>query len=238
MRRNKRLCVPNRLTGAKENATGRRRNRCHSVLFVFPHPDDEVSCAGLVAAFAAAGCAVRAVVITSGGHNGDPNARELESLHALRILGVPRGHVHFARFTDTRIPACRETVRCLEQFRRDDLLAAFLPAPGDDHLDHQAVTAAGRSALRHVPNIFFYPTPSTQPGFAPDTFVDITAFLPKKKRAARCHRSQAAKEYLQPEYLEAQARYWAFGHNMRFAEAFRVCHQRLSLPGKGPAGQS
>jgi LmbE family N-acetylglucosaminyl deacetylase len=200
------------------------------VLFVFPHPDDEVSCGGLIARSATAGTPVEIVIMSSGGHNGKADVRERESLQALQILGVPQRKVHFARFADTRIPASHETVRYLNQFLGKQVAAVFLPAPEDAHLDHQAVTAAGLAALRHVPNVFFYATPSTQSSFHPDTYVDISPFMTKKLWAVRCYRSQAGKDYLQPDYIKAQAKFRGCGRNMNYAEAFRVCQQTLHLP--------
>lgn len=125
---------------------------------VAPHPDDEViGAAALIQALRRQGRQV-AVIVVSDGAASHPNsvtwpakrltaAREGESLHALRRLGVRRGAVAFLRLPDGGLSdgpdRCRVALhQALRRQGKPDLLVG--PAATDAHPDHQAVADALR----------------------------------------------------------------------------------------------
>lgn len=124
--------------------------RARRALVLAPHPDDEtLACGGTIAALAAAGCAVRVLVVTDGeGTKVDlapddvRRRRRAEVATACEALGVgppillgfPDGDV--ARRT---VPLAREVAAQLTSFEPDVVL---LPWFGDGHADHAAVNHA------------------------------------------------------------------------------------------------
>lgn len=134
-----------------------------AALIVAPHPDDElIGAAGLIASLMRRGTDVHVAVVTDGAAS-HPNsrkwprrrliaARQMETRHALRRLGVVRGAIHFLGLPDggTTVDDCRRVLsRQIRRLPRLDLIVG--PTRDDAHLDHQAVAIALETAARHVP---------------------------------------------------------------------------------------
>ncbi|MCB8835087.1 PIG-L family deacetylase, partial [Escherichia coli] len=94
---------------------------------IAPHPDDEViGAAGLIARLRRHGARVRVAVVTDGAasHRGSRQwprarlvaARQRESLHALRRLGIVAGDVSFLNLPDGQLPSIPG--RCYRALRR------------------------------------------------------------------------------------------------------------------------
>ena len=127
-------------------------------IIVAPHPDDEViGAAALIRALRRQGSQV-AVIVVSDGAASHPNsmrwpadrltvARERESRHALRRLGVRQGAVTFLRLPDGELSDWADRSRqvlhhALRRHQAMDLLVG--PAITDAHPDHRAVAGALR----------------------------------------------------------------------------------------------
>ena len=71
----------------------------------------------------------------------------------------------------------------------------FTHWPVDTHMDHQVasiLTIQARLALKQRPHLYFFEvnTGSQSQGFLPNTYVDVTSVLEKKKAAVLAHVSQ------------------------------------------------
>ena len=190
---------------AVTTASGRIRR----ALVIAPHADDEVlGCGGVLARLAAEGAETQVAIVTQGGPpRFDPERADVvraEALAAHRLLGV--AHTHFIGLPAAeldRVPHAElnEALRRIVAEAAPDTL--FLPFVGDLHLDHQLVfrsaLVAARPAQREFPmRLYAYETLSetnwhaayVTPGFLPNTFIDIGAYLERKLDAFRCFRSQ------------------------------------------------
>jgi len=171
-----------------------------SVVCVGAHPDDpESGCGGTLARYTAAGHVVRIVYLTRGergieGKSLDDAARirTLEAEAACVVLGATPvffGQVDGA--TEVTKPHIAAMTRLLAEAKPD---VVFLHWPVDTHLDHQAASLLGLRAcmaLRTPSVLFFEVNAGSQTGaFRPDTYVDISMMVEKKKAALLAHASQ------------------------------------------------
>ncbi len=171
------------------------------IVCVGGHPDDpESGCAGTLARHAEAGNAVTVVYLTRGergirGKSDDEAAtiRTAECEAACKILGAK---ALFAGQIDGSTEVTRgrvDQLRSLLAAEKPDVL--FTHWPIDTHFDHQAasmITLCAWRALDLRPQLYFFEvnTGSQTQGFAPDTYVDISLVVEKKKAALFAHRSQ------------------------------------------------
>jgi LmbE family N-acetylglucosaminyl deacetylase len=212
-----------------------------NVLVIAPHPDDEVlGCGGTIARHADAGDTVHVVVVT----RGTPDVFSTESVkvvweelrRAQRVLGVADcRHLDFPALKMGQIAAHVIADRLREivlEIRPDTV---YVPHPGDIHGDHKAVFWAACVATRPTPEfqvsrLMSYETlsetewgpPSAGLPFVPNIFIDITAQLERKLKAASMYASQI-KKFPHPRScrcLRALAQYRGATACMRGAEAF------------------
>ncbi len=171
------------------------------IVCVGGHPDDpESGCAGTLARYAEHGHAVTVIYLTRGergieGRSNDEAARirSAECEAACKIIGakaVFAGQIDgSADFTRARV----EELRQLLEAEAPDTV--FTHWPIDTHMDHQVAsmcTIRACAALRPRPHLYFFEVNSgsqTQ-GFTPNTYVDVTPVLDKKKAALLAHVSQ------------------------------------------------
>jgi LmbE family N-acetylglucosaminyl deacetylase len=203
-----------------------------NILVVATHPDDEVlGCGGTIARHASRGDRVDVVVVTRGApdlydeHQVKTLRKELEAAHA--VLGVSA--VHFLDFPAPKL----DLVPAHE-------LADSIPHRGDLHSDHRAVFGAALVAVRPigkspVRRVLSYETlsesewsaPVAEDAFLPSVFIDISAFLEKKKQALAAYRSQL-KEFPHPRSLiavESLARLRGSTVGVQAAEAFQLIRE-------------
>jgi LmbE family N-acetylglucosaminyl deacetylase len=180
------------------------------VLVIAPHPDDEVlGVGGTMARLAHEGHDVFVAIIT----HGDPSMFALdfieqgrqEALEAHRLLGV-RDTIFMEGFPAALLDTVphsqlNESLRKLLYDVKPQLL--FIPFNGDIHLDHRlvfesALVAARPNSTQQVQAIYAYETlsetnwnaPPLTPGFLPNTYFDISAFLEVKLEAMRVYQTQ------------------------------------------------
>ncbi len=178
-----------------------------------PHPDDEsLGCGGLIASACAAGVPPVVVMLTdgAGSHPGSaeyPPARlatlrRAESHAAAAALGLPEGQLHFLDAPDAAAPSEGPGAEALAA-RFADLAAgcgAILTAwRHDPHCDHAAAWAIARLAADRLGAELWefpvwgwtLPADTALPEAAWEgRRVDISAFLPNKRRAVVAHQSQ------------------------------------------------
>jgi LmbE family N-acetylglucosaminyl deacetylase len=178
-------------------------------LIIAPHADDEVlGVGGAMARWAHEGQTVHVAVVTRGRPPLYTDAEEdlcrAEALAAHARLGVAHTwHLDLPAAELDSLPHRELNHRLAELLRACQPEALFLPFLGDIHLDHQLVFRAGMVAARPCRpgfprRIYAYETlsetnwnaPYLTPGFNPNHFVDISAFLETKLQAMACYSSQ------------------------------------------------
>lgn len=197
------------------------------ILVFAPHPDDEIiGCGGTIARYIAEGNAVFICVVTSpkppvyddqiAVKNGWPHLiyPEIKKCHGL--LGVTE--TIFLQFPCVLLehePRHIVNGKIGEVIQRIKPNVVYIPHFGDMQKDHsivsEAVMVAVRPKYEHVPQFVYsyeclseteWNIPHVTNVFLPNTFVDITGFLPQKVEAMSCFKSQLG-EFPNPRSLEA-----------------------------------
>ena len=173
-------------------------------IIVAPHPDDEViGAAGLIHALQRQGSKVRVIVVSDGAAS-HPNsekwpsahliaARERETRHALRRLGVYKGAVTFLRLPDGGLPAAHN--RCRKGLHRQlrhhpdmDLLVG--PAVTDAHPDHRAVAMVLQAFRYDGRRLTYQVWPPQRRMAARGRTVSLSRGAAAKRSLIRVHRTQ------------------------------------------------
>ena len=214
------------------------------VVCVGGHPDDpESGCAGTLARYSEQGHAVTVIYLTRGergiqGKSLDEAARirSAECEAACKIMGtkaVFAGQIDGAAdFTRTRV----DELQKLLMAEAPDLV--FTHWPVDTHMDHQVASMCAIRAcmaLPRKPHLYFFEVNSgsqTQ-GFIPNTYVDITPVLEKKKSALFAHVSQDGQG-IWKQHHEFIAQWRGREAGVAAAEAFALLNRdnkNTRLPG-------
>jgi len=209
-----------------------RRIERGRVLVVAPHMDDEViGPAGTLLLHRQTGSQLGVAFVSDSA--GDPSQtgvasetaqRKLEAQAAAQYVGFEL--VHFLDYADgllslheTQIGSDLATL--LHEWQPTTL---FCPFPTDHHRDHQATAAAVTAAIRESDwhgEVWGYEVWST---LWPNTVIDISEVVEKKRAAIELHASQVANM----AYVEAALglnRYRGLRVGVPFAEAFYVCRE-------------
>lgn len=139
------------------------------ILFLFPHPDDDLFVGGMLADLCQSPRPVHAGWLTSGGFDGRDRIREMEARQAMEVCGLPAPRRHFLRLPDgglirrfedlvSRVGALLEAVQPG---------AVFTPAFEGGHADHDAANSAVAYCLRTKPEIRQYEYPCYAPSDDP-----------------------------------------------------------------------
>jgi len=222
-------------------------------LAVYAHPDDpEVSCAGTLARWAAAGAEVHLTICNAGDkgtHDAGADAVELAATRAAEaqaaatvmslaghdILGYPDGEIENDVGLRSRLVQAIRALRP-EVVIAPDPTAVFFGDSYVNHHDHRAVGWAVLDACAPMAASPLY-FPATGPAhqvttvllsgtLAPDAWVDIGPSLEAKIEALRCHASQLGEgAELVPEVVTARAEEAGLLAGVAYAEGFR----RLTL---------
>ena len=178
------------------------------VLAIGAHPDDvELGAGGILAAHAAAGDTITILTLTRGARGGDADSRQDESLAAAEMLGA---RLFLKDLLDTEIPSGGPTVRLIEEVVREvEPTIVYTHSVHDRHQDHRAVSEATVVATRRIASVACYQSPSATIDYRPTKFVRVEQFLERKLELLRCFDSQtASRDYLDPDFVSATARYW------------------------------
>lgn len=213
---------------AAESESGAARRL--KVVCVGGHPDDpESGCAGTLARYSDLGHSVTVIYLTRGerGIQGKSleeaaRIRTAECEAACKAMGAKTafaGQIDGAAdFTRTRVD---ELLKLLAAESPD---LVFTHWPVDTHMDHQVASMCAIRAcmaLSNRPHIYFFEVNSgsqTQ-GFLPNTYVDITPVLEKKKSALFAHVSQDGRGIWQ-QHHEVIAQWRGREAGVSAAEAF------------------
>jgi two-component system response regulator HydG len=215
-----------RLTEAAAGLIARGRaardQRSERVLAVGAHPDDaEIGAAGVLAAHRRLGHDVAILTLSRGSRGGAERERADESEQAAALLGA---RLFLEDLEDTRIsetdPTIRIVGRVIEAVRPTII---YTHSIHDVHQDHRNTHRAVMVAARQIGRVFCFQSPSATVDFRPTRFVAIDGQLSEKLAAIGTFGSQTAvRDYLEPDLIEASARYWSRYSDGRYAEAFEV----------------
>ncbi|MCB9477461.1 MAG: PIG-L family deacetylase [Deltaproteobacteria bacterium] len=221
------------------------------MLVVAAHPDDEIlGCGGTVAVRVDQGWTAHLMIVASGiaGRFADPSAHQEEFAeqrvaleHNARRAASTVGFstTRFLNLADNRLDTVpRQNIAhaidsLIDEVRPDTI---YTHHPGDYNWDHGVVFDAVMMAARHSPGEFA-PTelytfevgssteraaPFANRAFLPNTYVDISAGIERKKAAMQIYESEY-RPYPHPrsvEGLEYSARKRGLDVGLEYAEAF------------------
>jgi LmbE family N-acetylglucosaminyl deacetylase len=200
-----------------------------TIVCVGAHPDDpESGCGGTLARYSSLGHAVTIVYLTRGergisGKSLDEAAkiRTAESEAACKIIGAKA--VFFGQI-DGATEVSRAHVNAMTQLlgaQKPDLIFAHWPV--DTHMDHQVasvLTIRGWMSLKACSLYFFEVNSGSQTeGFLPNTYVDISSVVERKKAALFAHVSQDGQAIWR-EHHEIMANWRGREVSLAAAEAF------------------
>lgn len=207
------------------------------VLAIGAHPDDvEIGVGGLLAAHRAAGDKVVILTLSRGARGGEVASREHESLAAAEIIGA---RLFLEDLEDTRISAVDPTVGIIERVVAEvSPTVVYTHSVHDRHQDHRAVHQAATVATRRVPTFACFQSPSATVDFRPNRFVPIDGFEDTKLALLQAFSSQASvRDYLEPDFVLATARYWSRFGGSRSAEPLEVLRDTSGMIGRGRGGK-
>lgn len=203
------------------------------VLAIGAHPDDvEIGVGGLLAAHRAAGDSVVILTMSRGDRGGDAEYRQHESLAAAELIGA---RLFLEDLEDTRISPADPTVSIIERIVKEvNPTVVYTHSQHDRHQDHRAVHQAASVATRRVATLACYQSPSATVDFHPNRFVPIDGFTDTKLALLSCFATQSGiRDYLEPQFVLATARYWSrFGGGMS-CEPLEVIRDTRGLIGSG-----
>lgn len=179
------------------------------VLAIGAHPDDvEIAAGGILAAHRAAGDAVTILTMSRGARGGEADDRQHESLAAAEYIGA---RLFLEDLVDTQISSADPTVGIIERVVREIApTVVYTHSNHDRHQDHRAVHDATLVATRNVRTVACYQSPSATVDYRPNRFVSIDGFTDAKLGLLACFASQATiRDYLEPDFVLATARYWS-----------------------------
>jgi LmbE family N-acetylglucosaminyl deacetylase len=174
------------------------------IVCVGGHPDDpESGCAGTLSRYAELGHSVTVLYLTRGergirntGLEEAAKVRTGECEKACEVMGAkPRFFGQIDGATEMTRAHVEAMTKLLTEEQPEVL---FTHWPVDTHMDHQVaslLTIRAWMALGERPHLYFFEvnTGSQSQGFRPNTYVDATPVLEKKKAALFAHVSQDGK---------------------------------------------
>ncbi len=231
------------LSTCVDRVLARSQEAAERVLAVGAHPDDvEIGCAGTLLDHRRRGDDIVILTLSRGAVGGDQQDRLGEAEAAAARIGA---RLLIADLPDTRIDGGVDTIRLIEAVVRSvDPTVVYTHTKHDNHQDHRAVNTAVLSAVRQVPRVYAYQSPSSSNDFSPTRYVPVDAVIAQKVEVLSLFESQRERTYLEPESVVASARYWArsLAPRARYAEPFEVIRtftpDRSERPGRGGSDAS
>jgi len=200
------------------------------VLCVGGHPDDpESGCAGTLSRYVELGHSVTVLYLTRGergirdkGLDEAGKIRTAECEKACQVMGArPRFFGQIDGATEMIHTHVEAMTKVLTEEHPDVVFAHW---PIDTHMDHQVASMLAIRAcmaLGERPHLYFFEvnTGSQSQGFLPNTYVDVTSVLEKKRTALFAHVSQDG-EGIWREHHEIIAKWRGREAGVSAAEAF------------------
>jgi LmbE family N-acetylglucosaminyl deacetylase len=200
-----------------------------AVLAIGAHPDDvEIGVGGILAAHRAAGDSVTILTLSRGARGGEADDRQHESLASAEYLGA---RLFLEDLTDTNISNSDPTVGIIERVVREtNPTIVYTHSNHDRHQDHRAVHEATIVATRNVRTVACYQSPSATVDYRPNRFVSIDGFTDAKLALIACFASQAdIRNYMEPDFVLASARYWSRYGTGRSCEPLEIVRESADV---------
>ncbi len=224
--------VPQILRAARERAAAAAPTAPRQVvLAVGAHPDDvEIGVGGTLAQHHAVGDTVAILTLSQGGTGGNPEQRRSEAQAAASLVGA---ELVIHAFADTRLALEPELIPAIEAVvNRVEPTIVYTHSPHDRHQDHRAVYEAVQVAVRRVPQVECFQSPSSTIEFRPTRFAPIDDFVDAKLALVACHASQKDRDYMEPEVVRATARYWSRFGVGKYAEPLETVRATATVTGR------
>ena len=200
------------------------------IVCVGGHPDDpESGCAGTLSRYVELGHTVTVLYLTRGergirdkGLEQAATIRSAECERACQIMGArPK---FFGQIDGATELTHGDVEKMTGLFKEEQPDILFTHWPVDTHMDHQVASMLSIRAwmgLAEQPLLYFFEvnTGSQSQGFLPNTYVDVTSVLSKKKAALFAHVSQDG-EGIWREHHEIIAQWRGRETGVSAAEAF------------------
>ncbi len=199
------------------------------VLAIGAHPDDvEIGVGGTLLAHQGMGHKVSVLTLSRGARGGAESARVGESQKAAEVLGA---ELYLEDMEDTQIREGDPTIGIISRvIGKVEPTLVYVHSFNDVHQDHRNTHRAAIVAARKVGRVYCYQSPSATVDFGPTRFVTIDSHMRRKLSAIDAFASQVAvREYLEPDLIEATARYWSRFGDGRYAEPFEVIRDRADV---------
>jgi len=202
----------------------------HKVLFLAPHSDDEVWCAGTIARFVEEGKEVHYAVFSfceeSVPPGYPPDVLHRETAESLEVLGISE-HTHKYNFQVRCFPERARDIRetAVSLLREISPHVVMVPSTYDWHQDHQVITSEARRVFRFC-SILGYETALKLIPSEHSCFIKIEErHLQKKLEAAACYKSQDFRKAW--EDITSLARMRGRQVQVEFAEMFEVIRLKV-----------
>ena len=200
------------------------------VLAVGAHPDDiELGCGGTLVKHRKNNDEIYSLVMTRG-ERGKHCPELSECKASADYLGI---EIIFLDFKDAELSDDYHVVSRIEEYvKKINPTIVYTHTTKDRHQDHRNCSNAAKSAVRNVPKVLLFESPSTQSDFSPHIYSNITGTIEDKLETLRRYNSQIEKGIVNLDWITAQALYWGlknidnFHHNGKnaYAEAFEINH--------------
>lgn len=199
------------------------------ILILAPHTDDgELGCGGFIAKAVRQGAEVHYAAFSTADESVPTifphNQLELEVREATEILGIRPENLYVYKHQVRKLNYVRqeildEMIELREKIKPDLVL---LPSQNDIHQDHTTVTAEGIRAFKNT-SILGYELIWNNLSFSSDYFCLLSnEDLDKKIAALNAYKTQAGKNYMNPEFIRSMAIIRGTQISEQFAEAFEV----------------
>lgn len=211
-------------------AAANQSGRPLKIICVGGHPDDpESGCAGTLSRYTELGHSVTVLYLTRGergirdtGLDAAAKIRSAECEKACSIIGAkPR---FFGQIDGATELTRNDVEKMTKMLGEEEPNVIFTHWPVDTHMDHQVasvLTIRAWMGMGERPQLYFFEvnTGSQSQGFLPNTYVDVTSVLEKKKSALFAHVSQDGQGIWR-QHHEIIARWRGREAGVSAAEAF------------------
>jgi LmbE family N-acetylglucosaminyl deacetylase/ActR/RegA family two-component response regulator len=214
---------------AKGRATRLAQRR--SVLAIGAHPDDvEIGAGGTLLAHRERGDTVSVLTLSQGPRGGRQAAG---SRQAASVLGVS---LYLEDMRDTQISEGDPTIAAISRVVEEvHPVIVYTHSMHDRHQDHRNTYLAAMVAARGAGGVYCFQSPSATVDFRPTRFISVDDQLECKLAAIGAFSQGDIRAELEPDLIQATARYWSRFTACRYAEAFEVIHEATEVEST-PAG--
>lgn len=200
------------------------------ILCLGAHTDDiEIGCGGSVVRFIKEGKDVYYASFSFAeqslpdGFSNDSTQKEVKK--ATSVLGIESSNVMFfdypvRYFTQYRQEILEDLVGLKKEIKPDLLLTHNT---NDMHQDHEVICKESFRAFKQTSSVFGYESLKNNTQFSTDVYIILTdEYIRKKIKAARCYKSQMAKENNTIGVIESVASFRGAQVKASYAESFEL----------------